>query len=143
MVLSNITQSLKNIDYDWTKPQTYFVFIPGLSLLVQKIQLASVLPLINDVITPENAVQLNAESRKFANICKWHLRGSMTQLLIAAIASKVLLAAPFFSLFFLSLTIYEMLDTLITSLRNRINLVEFYPNGNIQRVTFTSACNVF
>lgn len=142
MVFSSVTQSLRNIDYDWTKPQTYFVFIPGLSLLVQKIQLASALPLSNDPITPENAVRLDAESRKFANICKWHLRGSMTQLAIAAIVAKTLLTVPF-SLFFVSLTAYEMLDTLITSLRNRIQLFEFYPNGNIKSITFISACNIF
>ena len=142
MALLNIVQNLKNIDYAWTKPQAYVVFIPGLSLLVQKIQLASVLPLSQDAITPENAARMDVESRRFANICKWHLRGSMAQLMIAAIASKILLVSPF-SLFLVSLTTYEMLDTLVKSIKNPICLFKFYPNGGVKAMTLTNACSIF
>ena len=44
MNFSNVRQSLENIDYAWTKPQTYLVLVPGLSLIIQKIQLANTLP---------------------------------------------------------------------------------------------------
>jgi hypothetical protein len=74
MSFSGIGQNLEKIDYAWTKPQTYLVLVPGLSLIVQKIQLASALPLTNPV-TQENVEQANAKSMKFAKICKWHLRG--------------------------------------------------------------------
>jgi hypothetical protein len=140
MSFSGIRQNLENIDYAWTKPQTYLVLVPGLSLIVQKIQLANTLPLINN-ITQQNIAQADAKSRKFANICKWHLRGSMIQITASIIAIKVF-AVPLFSLVAILAT-YELVDTLIKSLRNSITLYEFHPNGIIKSMTSTRACNIF
>lgn len=63
MSLSSIKQKLENIDYAWTKPQTYLVLVPGLSLVIQKIQLANTLPLMNDV-NQQNVAQADAKSKK-------------------------------------------------------------------------------
>lgn len=134
MNFSKIRQNLENIDYAWTKPQTYLVLVPGLSLIIQKIQLANTLPLIDNVTE-------QAKSRKFANICKWHLRGSMIQITASIIAIKVF-AVPLFSLLAILAT-YELVDTLMKSLRNSITLYEFYPNGNIKIMRKMSACNIF
>ena len=140
MSFSGIRQGLESIDYAWVKPQTYLVLVPGLSLIIQKVQLANTLPLINNV-TQQNVAQVDAKSRKFANICKWHLRGSMIQIAASVIAIKVF-AVPLFSLLAI-LASYELVDTLIKSLRNSIKLYEFHPNGNIKSMTSTSACNIF
>jgi hypothetical protein len=140
MNFSDIRQSLENIDYAWAKSQTYLVFVPGLSLIIQKIQLANTLPLINNV-TQQNMTQADEKLRKFANICKWHLRGSMTQIAASVIAIKVF-AIPLFSLLAILAT-YELVDTLVKSLRNSITLYEFHQNGIIKSVTSTSACNIF
>lgn len=135
MILSKLTQSIQSIDYDWKKPQTYLVFIPGLSLLIQKVQMAHILPLSNEEVTGENAARLNAQTKRFVQICKWHYGGSMTQLIIAIIASKILLASPF-APFFVLLTTYEFLDTWIKGLRNGIHVTEFYPDGRVKRLVF-------
>ena len=140
MSFSGIRQSLESIDYAWFKPQTYLVLVPGLSLIIQKVQLANTLPLINNV-TQQNVAQADAKSRKFGNICKWHLRGSMIQIAASVIAIKVF-AVPLFSLLAILAT-YELVDTLIKSLRNSITLYEFHPNGTIKSMTSTSACNIF
>lgn len=50
MSLSTIKQTIENIDYAWTNPLSYTVLIPGLSLIIQKIQFDKLLPL-NDNIT--------------------------------------------------------------------------------------------
>lgn len=136
----NIKQNLENIDYAWTQPKTYLILVPGLSLIIQKIQLASTLPLINNV-TQQNMAQADAKSRKFANICKWHLRGSMIQIAASIIAIKIF-SVPLFSLLAILATC-ELADTLIKSLNNSITLYEFLPNGNIKSMTCTSACNIF
>lgn len=142
MNISNIKQKLESVDYVWTKPQTYLVFIPGISLVIQKIQLANTLPLINNNLTTlQNVAQADAKSRKFANICKWHLRGSMVQILASVIAIKFF-AVPIFLLLAILAT-YELADTLIKSLKNSITFYELYPNGSIKSKTSPSACTIF
>lgn len=141
---TSVCRYLENIDYASTKPQTYLVLVPGLSLIIQKIQLANTLPLPvigNEMLMQPQATQLDASSRKFANICKWHLRGSMIQIVASVIAVKAF-AAPLFSLLAILAT-YELVDTLIKSLRNSITLYEFYPNGNVKSMTIKAACNIF
>ncbi len=139
MNLLNIRQDLAAIDYDGTKLQTYLVFVPGLSLIIQKIQMANTLPLNNN-LTTQNAAQIDAQSRKFANICKWHLRGAMIQMIATVIAVKVF-AAPIFLVLTL-LAMYELADTYIKSQKS-VTFFDFYPNGNIRSMEIRSACNIF
>ena len=145
MDFSNIRQSLENIDYSWTKPQTYLVFVPGLSLLIQKIQLASTLPLIDDAnVTPQNMQEAAAKSRKFTDICKWHLRGSMIQMIAAVIATKVFVARLFpLIAIFAALAAFEMVDTISQGIKNKPTLYEFHPNGAIKSKTNASPINIF
>lgn len=146
MNFSTIRQGLENIDYAWTEPKTYLVFVPGLSLLIQKIQLANTLPLIQSV-TQENVIQADLESRKFANICKWHLRGSMIQIIVGSILITSAIAIQMFTIpLFSLLTIlatYEMVDTFVKGFKNSVTFYEFYPNGNIKSATNTIACTIF
>lgn len=140
MNFADIRQQLADIDYAWTKPQTYLVFIPGLSLMIQKIQFANTLPLITNV-TQHNVVQADAKSRKFANICKWHLRGSLIQIIATILAVKTF-AVPLFSTLAIIAT-YELIDTFIRSLKNSVTFYEFFPNGSIKNQATFSACNIF
>lgn len=146
MNLSSIGQYLQNIDYSWTKPKTYLVIVPGISLIIQKIQLANILPLISEILEKhptmqQSSIQVDGVSRKFANICKWHLRGSMIQIMVCLIAMKIFAAPMFLSLGILAG--YEMVDTLIKSLRNTVIFYEFYPNGNVKNITYSNAYNIF
>ena len=92
-------------------------------------------------MTQQNVAEADAKLRKFANICKWHLRGSMVQMIASITAIKVF-AVPLFSLLAILAT-YELVDTLIKSIRNSITFYEFHPNGNIKKTTSMSACNIF
>lgn len=138
--LAAINQAIQNIDYSWAKPETYVVLIPGLSLIVQKIQLATTLPLNNNP-SINTVRQADAQARKFTNICKWHLRGSMTQLVAAMIAIKFI-SKPVFLLLSLVAT-YELLDTLWKSLDNKPIHFEFYPDGKLKSWENLSACTIF
>ena len=45
--ISGIKQAIEdNIDYSWTKPQTYLVLVPVISLIIQRIKFSKALPLI-------------------------------------------------------------------------------------------------
>jgi len=133
MSFSIIKQSLERIDYAWFKPQIYLVLVPGLSLIIQKVQLANTLPLlITEATTQSNVAQVYAKSRQFANICKWHLAGSLVQIAVSIIAI-VAFATPLFLLLGILATC-ELAYTLINSIRNRVILYEFHPNGKIKRV---------
>lgn len=131
--MSNITQFLGNIDYDWKKPQTYLVMVPALSFLIEKIQLAKVLPL------PADNDQKN---RQFAKICAWHLRGSLVQLTACIVAKQVFhVSSPILSAIYL-VSSAEALYTALKALTNRCTINEYYPNGKIKK-SHTSIPNLF
>jgi hypothetical protein len=141
MNLSGVRQNLENIDYAWNKPQTYFVFVPVLSLIIQRIQLAATLPLI-DNSTPQNVAEADAKSRKFVNICKWHLRGSMLQLIFSIVALKFF-SVHLFSFFVAASATCELLTIAVKSLKNRVTVYEFYSDGNVKSMTNVMSFNIF
>jgi len=137
MTFNNIRDNVKNMDYSWKTMSTYIVLVPGLSLIVQKIQMANLLPLSQKLDKRAD----DKQCRKFANVCKWHLRGSMVQM-VAVIAAVKVLATPIFLLIACAAA-YECADILIKSLHNKIRLYEFHANGSLKRMEFCSACNIF
>ena len=143
MSFSEVKQKLANIDYSWTKPKTYVVFVPGLSLIIQKIQFAKVLPLIvlDSMKDSEKARAADFKSRKFATICKWHLLGSITQSIACIIVVNVF-ALPLFSLLGL-IPSYELVNTLSKTLLNKATICEFYDNGSVKQINFVSAFSLF
>lgn len=136
MTIPNIRQNLENIDYDRKNPKTYLVFVPGLSLVIQKIQMAKVLPL------PEFQANNKCEFKhnKFFDICKWHLRGSAVQCAALSIAIKTL-ALPIFSYITL-VSLFELGDTAIKALKNDATFTELQPNGSKKQI-HRSALNLF
>ncbi len=117
MVFSRIQQSINNIDYAWNKPQSYLALIPGISLLIQKIQLAKILPLINNMHPPkiDDSSQEKGISkdegivRKYSNLSKWHVRGS----LISLIASIALINIyPLVTFIGAGLSLFQMINIL-------------------------------
>jgi hypothetical protein len=136
---SSIRKKIENIDYGWTKPQTYLILVPGLSILIQKIQIASTLPLPPSAETSPEAI---AKSRKFADICKWHLRGSLAQMVVLAITVNCL-AIPFLSLLML-LPIYELVDITLKSLKNRVTITDLDPTtGRPKNMYNATAFTIF
>ncbi len=128
---------IQDIDYKWTNPKTYVVLVPVLSLIVQKVQLSNLLPLPKS----DDQKKLDAASRKFCDVCKWHLRGSMVQTLAAIIAIKFYGKNAFAWLG--ALAAYEMADTAWKGLKNPGTIYEFYPNGSVKRQESANACNIF
>lgn len=96
MSLDSVKKFIANIDYKWSKPETYLVFVPLVSLVIQKVQMANVLPLLQE---GQPLAQMDTQSRKFVAFCKGHLIGSIMQGIVIAglittvssVASPVLL----------------------------------------------------
>lgn len=137
MNISSIRQSLENIDYKWNNPKTYLVLVPGISLLIQKIQLSKILPL-----NPADQILKPLKSLKFVDICKCHLRGSLIQMMASVIAVKVF-ALPLFSIIGIVAT-YELINTAILGLKNPVTIYDFHKdNCTVKRSTIINPCNIF
>lgn len=136
MIPLNVRNKIESIDYDWTKLHTYAVFIPGLSLLIQKIQLANLLPFeppsLKDV-SLENVAMLSTKQNRFIAICRWHYIGSITQCISCIIAVQFFVH-PLFSLI-AACACYELGDTTVNGLKNSVTLFDFYPNGGVKNMT--------
>ncbi len=115
---------LGKIDYSWNKPQTYLVLVPGLSLLIEKIKSTNLKPFINNDWN-NKSVAPNEKSKEFANMCKWHLRGSLIQM--ACIGAITVYALPLFSLLSL-LPICEALYTYSIAMSNPVVIHEYSPS---------------
>lgn len=131
---------LSAVTYEGDQLDTYLVFIPGVSLLLQKIQMANLLPLPQNV-SQGNIQEVNEQNRKFSLLCKWHLRGSLTQLVVSAAAIKIF-AANFF-LLFAAAAFYELMDTSYHALQNAVHFYATYPNGSLREIVVANACNIF
>jgi hypothetical protein len=140
MNLSNIKQDLASIDYSWKKPQTYLVFVPGLSIVIQKIQFANVLPLIQDM-TSENLPEAAAKAERFLDICTWHGRGSLVQLTASILAVNFLSSSIF--LLIALLPLYELANTFFKAFTNPVTLFEFHQNGTVKSMTKQTALSIF
>lgn len=115
MFLSNITKSIGNIEYSLTSPKSYLAFIPGISLIVQKVQLNQMLPIINKMKPPiiddrnNDKIITKEESivRNYSNLSKWHVRGSIIDIIIS-IALKIILGWNFIPMVISYISIYQI-----------------------------------
>ena len=124
--ISGIKQAIeKNIDYSWTKPQTYLVLVPVISLIIQKVKFAKEFNLINS----DNNKEKSIVSKDFANICKWHLRGSMMQMIVAIVALVFSAVNPIFALIAI-ISAYEALSTVYNGFGNQVTLHTVHPDGS-------------
>ncbi len=96
MSFEGIKRSFESMDYaQWASPATLIVFVPGLSSVAQKIQMAHLLPL--PPVTLENRQQVFDQALKVPRIIMWHLFGSVVQGIAWTIAMKIT-ALPLFSI---------------------------------------------
>ncbi len=117
MILSSLRQSIENINYAWNKPQSYLVLIPGISLLVQKIQLAKILPSIEKMRPPiiddrnqdDNVSEDEVIVKKYSNISKWHVKGSLMSLIGSIALISINPLATFIGTIF---SLYQMINIL-------------------------------
>jgi hypothetical protein len=146
MDFSGIKQKIENIEYSWKNPQMLLVLIPGVSLVIQKIQLTNVLPLMNNP-TQQNVAQANVQTRKFLNVCKWHLGGAIIQAIVTATALASISTINTFAILLLSsltlLAVSQMIYTIIKDIKNPATIYEFNPNGTVKKMTTQSACSFF
>jgi hypothetical protein len=98
--------------------------VPGLSLLIQKIQLSNLLPLGD--YNSNKFIEADLGARKFVKLCKWHLRGSMIQILICVI-SKEVFEKPVFLLLG-AIATFELVFTLWQASRE-ITIRKFHQDG--------------
>jgi hypothetical protein len=135
----SFTARVTNMDYAWNSPSTYAVFVPVLSLLIQKVQMARIssLPDCQQKITSEEPRSHRATA---ANIFKWHFRGSMLQGAASAAAlliytHPVFLATSILALYELCSTGYKALNTTVYR--------EYDRHGNVLREAAQTPFNIF
>src|SRR5438128_663791 len=110
--LNSVKEKIENMDYNWNSPSTYLTMVPGVAIIVQKIQFAKLLPFDTNLNNPNHRSE-NEKAKKFLKVCKWNLRGSMFQTLGVVFATN-LLAKPIF-LLLAGLATYHLLSTLTIS----------------------------
>lgn len=115
MNFSSIRQSIEAIDYSWTNPQTCMVLIPGLSLLIQKVQMAKAIPMLHNAMQSGHG-KVPAVN-KFLNICIWHLKGSAVQAAICSVAYQIF-KNKLLLLFSLA-ALLELADTVVRAYQQR------------------------
>jgi hypothetical protein len=136
MDLTSIKNNLESIDYSLKDPKTYLIFVPGLSLVIQKIQVDKILPIDDSLTFQEKDIR----GRQFLTICKWSLRSSLFQL-VAVAAAVNLFANPLFGLMEIFVC-YQLGYTAYLS-RTNVTCYEFYPNGNVKSLSSSWAFNLF
>jgi hypothetical protein len=141
MNLSSLRKNLENFDYRGNSLKTYLVFVPVLSLIIQKIQLANILPLPSilnfDERTQQEWVQINSRSRKFALICKWHFGVSVIQAIAAAVLA-ITKVAPLVSILLGLTAAYAMGSILVKAFKNTTAICEFHSDGSFKAVKLGS-----
>jgi hypothetical protein len=115
----SIVSSLANIDSRWSEPKTYLLLVPGLSLLIHRIDLVNTLLLTTPTL--DNLSEANQNSERFANCCKWHLRGSLTQIAIASLA-MVVFKTPSCGILGL-VGIFEVANTVFQGVKNPLTII--------------------
>lgn len=112
MSINAIKEGALNIEYGWSHPGSLVVLVPGLSLLVQKIQSAHILEVLKTTYPKsEQIVQKlsSPEYKKLGAMYDWHHVGSGIQcvalLALSAVTPWVLLPTCFSLYQFVSCTL--------------------------------------
>jgi len=138
MHFDNIRQAFSGMNYQWNSPATYVVFVPGLSLVAKKIQMANLLPITETQSGWENLRQVDAESRKVRSVLRWHYLGSIAQSAACFVAMKVC-ALPVLSIIGL-LAACDLCHTVYVAFSTKATIVDgFYPNGIPEKITIGGA----
>ena len=92
--LHNIKQYICEMDYNYKNPMSYVaVSIPGLSLVIEKIQISNlyVSKIAKDITENVSAIVFSqSENKKISHIACWHLAGNIVQLIaVVALASLI------------------------------------------------------
>lgn len=104
----------------------YTVFIPVVSLVMQKIQAQNILPIMHS-FAPGDAI-----SRQFIHLCRWNMAGALAQLFASAIAVNIF-AMPAFAILS-CIAGYQVIETSLNCFQ-QVAIVS--PNGLVTR--FASA----
>lgn len=147
-MISNIKQSIQNIEYELKNPQSYLVFVPGISLIIQKIKCAHLHELIKqsiDIISPTNTCVSNLYTKKFIHICQWHYFGALTQQTASILAIKHLalttLTAPIIKVL-AALTLVQFIYASYQALQ-KMTIAEYRDNGTLKNIKIQAAVGFF
>lgn len=119
MNFQSIRRSFENMDYSrWVSPATAIVFVPGLSFVAQKIQMAHLLPIpaFQGTFQEGNWKEVFTAQQKVRTVLAWHLVGSIAQTytwMIVALKVTALPLSPIMALAAgceLAYTMYNMVN---------------------------------
>lgn len=83
-MIDSVKQNIIQLDYGWNA-QSLVVFIPGISLLVQKIKSAHIYANLKETYTSGKQLTLLLASKEYAQLDKmhkWHSLGSLVQTIV-------------------------------------------------------------
>ena len=140
MRLSEIKNEILKMDYSPYNIKTYVVFVPVLSLIVKKIQMAYLLPFINKIPTQQVVKDHNDKVSRYNKVSNWHYLGMGAQVAtITAVLVTVVHAVSMTNFALLAaLPIFYALYSFIDCLRDVTRSALFYefdPDGNIKRTS--------
>jgi hypothetical protein len=127
-----------SMTYNWSNPTTYLVFVPIVSLIVQKFQLIPVSP--HGHCTPVIADQ---KARTFLKVCKWHLRGSLVQTLFFIATAIKINRLPFPLLVLGLFSTFEHLNTAYIAINNPVVIYKFFPDERRNYCYSIDGCTIF
>jgi hypothetical protein len=117
-----------------------WVLVPGLSLFIEKMQFAKILPLPElkiDIISADgknlDKLAFNHKHQQCAKISAWHQRGTLAQM-ICVIAFRAILQSnpPILNLIALLATV-EVVYTLYQTIQNPPMVNNYFKNGQLNQ----------
>lgn len=142
-ILESARQTVASMSYQWYRPATYLVFVPGLSLLIQKIQMRAMLPLMpaNFSLQKQNQELIrtaDSQARKFITVCKWHLVGSLLQILMVRRTAMKIQRFRLPILVMGAIATFELLDTAYKAFKIRVTIFDFDKDKHLTGVTYNT-----
>lgn len=133
--------SIRTMDYSWKSPSTYLAFVPGVSLLIQRVNRAKA-----EQYLGSSASDLSNDrfARHLRRVTLWHLAGALTTGAVACVAVKSRVFPRVYPGAVLAVGLLSLIQTAYTLLTARkITLYGFHTNGNVQSITLTITLNPF
>lgn len=112
-MFDRLRDKIVNLDYSWNNLASYVVFVPGVSLLVEKIKLADLkipsFELTTQVLTDkpiiEDVTGFEQENKKVISLFRGHLIGSLSQMAVSGLIVMPFAPSVFTAISLLALAI--------------------------------------
>jgi hypothetical protein len=120
-------EKIANLEYSWKNPAAYVVFVPGISLIVEKIKLADLkIPSFDSNKTIQDVTGFEEENKKLISLFRGHLIGSLSQMAISGLIVMSFAPSVFTAISLLALMVstFEFAYTLYQSVTMTLGVTQ-------------------